>query len=210
MYEIIPGILEKDWPAIEQKLSVLQNITQTVHIDLIDGKFANNTTFLDPKAFEKYNKQFFFELHMMVDNPLQYLQPFAQAGFKRFIGHVEKMPSIDDFVAQAELLGEVGLAIDTHTPVESLKLNLDDLDSILLMTVDAGFSGQVFQDKMLEKVKVIRAKSDNLPITVDGGMNEGTILLARTAGANRFIVTSNLFAAEDIKLQFTRLQAEIQ
>ena len=60
---------------------------------------------------------------MMVDNPVQYLKPWADAGFKRFIGHIEKMPDIDEFIAQTQLVGEVGLAIDAKTPLDNLKIN---------------------------------------------------------------------------------------
>ena len=92
MNEIIPGILEKDWASIEQKLEKIRPFARTVHIDLLDGKFAPNTCFADPAPFKKFSEYFYFELHMMVDDPLQYVQKWADAGFKRFIGHIEKMP----------------------------------------------------------------------------------------------------------------------
>ena len=75
--EIIPGILEKEWAAIEQKIEIVKDFTQVIHIDILDGKFADNHTFLDPKPFKKYTSDILFEVHMMVDNPLQYLQSFA-------------------------------------------------------------------------------------------------------------------------------------
>ena len=125
MNEVIPGILEKEWSAIERKLELLKSFAKTVHIDIIDGKFADNTTFLDPGPFKKYEKDFLLEVHMMVDNPLQYLKPWAEAGFQRFLGHIEKMPDPVEFVAQGQLLGAVGLAIDGPTSLDVLNdLNL--------------------------------------------------------------------------------------
>jgi ribulose-phosphate 3-epimerase len=142
--EIIPGILEKEWKDIERKIELVKGFTQVIHIDILDGKFADNTTFLDPAPFRKYSSDILFELHMMVDDPIQYVQPFADAGFKRFLGHVEKMPSVPEFVAKTQLLGEVGLAIDGPTSLEKVHVPYEDIDCLLFMTITAGFSGQSF------------------------------------------------------------------
>ncbi|HVF69012.1 MAG TPA: hypothetical protein VNA13_00445, partial [Xanthomonadales bacterium] len=93
MFEIIPspGTTDKDFEAIEKKLLAVKGIARTIHIDVIDGKFAKNTTFSDPAPFAKYSKDFIFEVHLMVDDPIKYLKPFAEAGFQRFIGQIEKM-----------------------------------------------------------------------------------------------------------------------
>ena len=81
MNDIIPGIPEKEWSALEKKLEQIRPFAKTVHIDLMDGSFADNTTLLDPKPFRKFSKDFYLELHMMVENPIQYLKPFAEYGF---------------------------------------------------------------------------------------------------------------------------------
>lgn len=209
--EIIPGILEKEWKAIERKIELVKSFAQVIHIDILDGKFAQNTTFLDPKPFKKYSSDILFELHMMVDDPIQYVQPFADAGFKRFLGHVEKMPSVAEFVAKTQLLGEVGLAIDGPTSLESVHVPYEDIDCLLFMTITAGFSGQSFTSAHLEKVKKAREasyKEDELrvlPIEVDGGINDRTIVEAKEAGATRFITTSFLFGGEDPKKQYETL-----
>lgn len=214
--EIIPGILEKERKAIERKIELVKSFAQVIHIDILDGKFADNTTFLDPAPFKKYTSDIFFELHMMVDNPIQYLQPYAAAGFKRFLGHVEKMPSVPEFVAKAELLGEVGLAIDGPTSLEKVHVPYEDIDCLLFMTITAGFSGQSFASAHLEKVKKARAasyKEDELrvlPIEVDGGINDKTIVKAKEAGATRFITTSFLFGGADPKSQYETLQTLVR
>lgn len=193
-HEIIPGILEQTWEPIEKKLEIVKPFARTIHIDILDGKFAPNTTFLDPMPFKKFSDEFFFELHMMVDNPVAYLKPWADAGFKRFIGQVEMMPDIVEFVAQGQLLGEVGLALDTPTPVEKIAdIDLEDLDFAFVMTVKAGFSRQSFMPEMLEKVKALRARDPLIPIEVDGGVKDSVIVSAKEAGATRFVSTGFIF-----------------
>ena len=193
MFEIIPGILEKDFAEIEKKIGLVKDFAKTIHIDIIDGKFAPNTTFLDPKPFAKYTNDFIFEVHLMVEEPINYLDSFAAAGFKRFIGHIEHMSDQAEFVAKGELLGGVSLALDVETPLENLKASYEDLDSILIMSVKAGSSGQTFVSEVLSKVTKI---TDLFPITVeiDGGINDSTIIQAKNAGVNRFITTSFLFS----------------
>lgn len=214
--DIIPGILEKEWSAIEQKLAMVKPFAKTVHIDLLDGKFAPNTTWMDPKPFAKFSKDFVFELHMMVDNPLQYVKPFADAGFTRFLGHIEKMSDQAEFIATAEMYGDVGLAIDGPTSLGNIKVAYEDLDCLLFMTIKAGMSGQAFEVVHLEKIKALRqaqgdmfeitANGKPFPIEVDGGINDQTILLARDAGATRFITTSYLFGSPNPAEQYKKLQ----
>lgn len=192
MSDIIPGILEKDWSEIEKKIELVRGFAKTIHVDIIDGKFTPNTTFLDPKPFAKYANDFLFEVHLMVEEPINYLESFAVSGFKRFLGQIEKMSSQEDFVAKGELLGEVGLALDANTPLVSLKADYQDLDCVLVMSVKAGFSAQEFMPEVLEKVKKIREISP-IPIEIDGGINDKTIIQASGCGASRFVTTSFLF-----------------
>jgi ribulose-phosphate 3-epimerase len=205
MFEILPGILEKDWKEIERKLEIYRPFAKRIHVDFLDGKFAPNATFLDPAPFAKYAQDFILEAHMMLDDPINYLKPFASAGFQRFIGHVEKMPDQVDFVAAAELLGEVGLGIDADTPLDAIKVSLEDLDTILIMTVKAGFSGQQFMEQNLDKVKQLIEKT-TIPIEVDGGVNESTIKVGCAAGVSRFVATSFLFGAETPEKQYQLLK----
>lgn len=205
--EIIPGILEKEWEAIEKKIQLVTPFAKVIHIDLLDGNFAPNTTWLDPSPFAQYTKATTFEAHLMVDNPMQYLEGFAQAGFKRFIGHIEKMPDIAAFVAKAERLGEVGLAVDSATSVEVLFPYIEDIDVAFVMTVQAGFSRQQFLPNMLEKVKALREKALFLPIEIDGGVNLETIRGAKAAGATRFVTTGYVFDSQNPGIQYEQLRA---
>ncbi len=215
MYEIIPspGTENKDFSEFEKRIEAVRPFARTIHIDIVDGKFAPNTTFSDPKPFAKYTKDFVFEIHLMVEEPVNHLKAWAEVGFQRFIGQIEQMSDQVEFVAQAQLLGEVVLAIDGKTPLVNVTVPYEDLDGILVMTINAGFSGQKFEISHLEKVKQIRSRGittttgDLFPIEVDGGINDQTILEAHNAGANRFVITSFLYNFPDPKTQFEKLQA---
>jgi ribulose-phosphate 3-epimerase len=206
MSQIIPGILEKEWTEIEKKLEIIRPFSRRVHIDILDGKFSPETSFQESEPFKKYKDDFFMEVHLMTDNPAQYVKPFADAGFRRFIGHVEKMQDVEEFVAEGQIFGEVGLALDIDTPAQSIMVPYDDLDLIFLMSVKAGKSGQVFLPEVLEKIKKIR-ESSQIPIEVDGGINEETIVRAKEAGATRFVVTSAIFGSLEPMRAFEKLLA---
>ncbi len=202
---IIPAILEKNWEEIEKKLVICREFAKSVHIDFIDGKFVNNTTFLEFEPFKKYSDYFFLEAHLMVEEPVNYLESLSNAGFKRFLGHVEKMEDQVEFVAKGEQLGAVGLSLDLSTPVSSIKVSLDDLDQILLMSVPAGKSGQQFDNRVLSKIKELNDRGFT-NIEMDGGINDKTLPLAKKAGASMFCVTSFLFK-ENPHEQFRLLQS---
>jgi ribulose-phosphate 3-epimerase len=209
MCDIIPGILEKSWEEVEAKIQLLSPFAKSLHIDIIDGRFVNNQTFLDPAPFTKYKDQFTLEVHLMVEEPINYLKPFATAGFKRFLGHVEKMSDQAEFIAQGQLLGEVGLALDGPTDLSAIKVPYDDLDTVLFYISDkVGFSGPPMLPERLEKVKAFRAKS-NLPIEVDGGINDTTIRMAKEAGATRFVATSFISNSPDPKGAYDKLASLI-
>ena len=210
MNEVIPGINEVEWVDVEKKLHQILPFTKTVHIDLMDGMFVPRKTFGTPQAFAPYTDKALFEVHMMVKNPIQHLRAWADAGFERFLGHVETMPDPTEFVAQAQQYGAAGLAIDGPTSIEALNsLNLNTLDCLLIMTIKAGESGRAFQAELLEKVKKIKQTHGYLPIEVDGGINNETIVAAKDAGASRFVTTSSLFGSQNIKEEYENLTSLI-
>jgi len=207
--EIIPGVLEKDWHIIEKRLSTISTFSKIAHIDFIDGKFTDTKTYLDPAPFKRYSKKLFLEAHLMVVNPQEYIEPLARAGFKRFIGHIERMPSQSDFVKNAKKWGEVGLALDGPTDLDNLHIQPNELDCILIFTAGhVGSSGQEFDFSRLEKIKKLREQF-NISIEVDGGINKDTILKAKNAGATRFVSTGFLFSSKDPAFQYKTLLSRI-
>lgn len=208
MAEIIPGILEKDWASIEKKLEQILPFAKTVQIDIIDGKFASNSTLLDLTPLKKYADKIFFEAHLMVEEPIGYIEKLASFGFKRFIGHVEKMSSQQDFLNIGKRFGEVGLAIDAFTTLDEIKVDINFPDCFLVMSVKTGFSGQPFLKEVLGKIKELKEKTAQ-PIEVDGGINGQIIPLLKALGVARYVVTSDLFKSEDVEQEYQRLTSLI-
>lgn len=204
MSELIPGILEKDFAEIEKKLQIIKAFSQKVHIDFLDGKFSPEVSFMDFPQFSKYKNDFFMEAHLMVEDPSQYVKQLASAGFKRFLGQVEKMENLEEFIAKGQIFGEVGLALDIHTLIDVISIPFDDMDTILLMSVKAGQSGQEFMPEVLEKIRTLR-QITQIPIEIDGGINEQTLVQAKQEGAERFVVTSSIFKSQDPMESFEKL-----
>nr|MBI5455382.1 hypothetical protein [Candidatus Levybacteria bacterium] len=182
----------------------IKPFSKKVHIDFLDGKFSPEISFMDFSQFSKYKNDFFLEAHLMVENPSQYVKQLAEAGFKRFLGHIEKMDNLEEFVAEGQIFGEVGLALDIDTSVELISINFEDIDTILLMGVKAGKSGQEFLPEVLGKIKSLR-KITQIPIEIDGGINEQTLITAKKEGAKRFVVTSAIFQNQDPMESFEKL-----
>ena len=211
MLEVIPGILEKDWGKIEEKIALLSPFAKVLQIDIADGILANNTTFLDAAPFAKYKDQFFLEVHMMVENQIDYVEDYIEAGFKRRLGQIEGREDPYEFLERCrELEVEVGLALDGPTPVEELFDFVDEVDCFhCYISEKMGFAGPPMLPERLEKVKLLRQRT-SLPIEVDGGVKDTTIKLAKEAGATRFVATSFISHAPDPKKAFIALQEAIK
>lgn len=206
MVEVIPAILEKDFGEIEKKIHLVESLVQWVQIDIADGELVNNTTFIDPAPFAVLVTPINLELHMMVKDPLRYLERFATNGFKRFFAHVEG-DYVDEYIEKCYQLGvEVGLAIDGPTPFEAIHKYLDNLDSVLVMAIDAGESGRPFREDTLGKIKSIRDVDLEIPISVDGAMNEDNARKVIAAGATRINSNSYIFASSDVKIAIETLK----
>ncbi len=202
---IIPTILETRWEEIEKKFEIYKGFAKAVHVDFLDGKFEENTTFLNPEPFAKYSKYFDLEAHLMVEEPIDYIENLSKAGFRTFLGHIEKMSDQVEFVARGQELGGVGLALDIDTPVSNIRVSFEDLDRILLMAIHAGASGRPFDEKVYEKISEVSG-SGFTKIQVDGGVSDQTLPKLRENGASMFCVNSFLFKG-DPESQFRLLES---
>ena len=192
MIDVIPGILEKEWVSIEEKLRLVTGLVDWVQIDIADNTMVPNTTVLDFKHFSSYAKQISFEAHLMVAQPEKYIKSLADAGFKRLIAHVEAHdPRIFLDAVKYEQV-EVGIAIDAPTEFETIEPLLEEIDFVLVMMCEAGFTGQTFQPEQVEKIKSIHNYLPDLPIEVEGGISDTTAKLVIEAGATRLVSTSFL------------------
>src|SRR3989344_1683143 len=212
--EVIPGVLEQEFSQIEERVRLVAPYVNWIHIDIADHRLVPNSSFLDPSPFKKLIQETGkkFELHMMIENPVSVSDEWVNAGFQRLLWHMEGIIKTSDVRLKiAEIRGrgvEVGLAVDKETPVESVLPYLDDVDCVLVMTIQAGFSGQQFIPEMLDKARVIRERKPGLPIEVDGGINYETAKLAVAAGATRLVTTSYIFNSGNIREAINRLQRQ--
>lgn len=194
MVEIIPapGTL-KTFEEIDGRLRALVGLTEWAQVDFADNTLVPNMTFMDFSAFKPLSDKISLEAHLMVAAPEKYIKSVADAGFKRIIGHIEAHdPRLFLDQVQYEHL-EVGLAIDGPTEFEQIEPFLEEADFVLVMTVEAGFSGGTFLPECVEKIKSIHAYLPDLPIEVDGGITESTARLVKEAGATRLVSTSYIF-----------------
>lgn len=214
MMEIIPGINEGDVKELERKITLV-----APHVDMIQIDVGDNTIFLSDTVhdvvlltpiIEKFTKTGTkFEAHLMVANPLPYLKPLADAGVARVIAHVE-CHDPREFLAEARTHEiEVGLALDVESDFELIEPYLEEVDTVLVMTIETGASGQDFESNAMETIKTIHRNLPDLPIEVDGGMNPDTAKIVKEAGATRIVSTSYLFNSEHtIADAITTLQGE--
>lgn len=201
MLDIIPGILEKDGKELERKIALVAPHAPWVQIDIGDNTLFPCESVHDMNVLIPIIQKFVrlgvkFEAHLMVGKPRDYITDLVNAGFSRIIAHVE-CDDPREFMAEARVHEtEVGLAIDVDTEIEVIEPMLEEIDVLLVMTVETGSSGQIFEPEAVEKIKVVRRNLPELPIEVDGGMNPASAKIVKEAGAERVVSTSYLFNTE--------------
>jgi len=189
MVEVIPTILTTDIREVEEKIALAEGLVKRVQIDVLDGVFAPNRT-IDPGFLERIETDLELDFHLMTKEPADWVERAVRGGAGRIIGQIEKMENQLDFVGKVQEAGpSVGLAVDLETRISELDpAVVTSLDVILLMSVPAGFGGQDFDGRVIDKIKELselRAKDASpFRICVDGGINEGNIDKVVEAGAD--------------------------
>lgn len=202
---ISPSILSADFANLERDIKkVEENGAHWVHIDVMDGHFVPNITIGVPvvKSLKRITK-LPLDVHLMIENPDRYIEPFAKAGADILTFHYEalKKTEIAKLINKIKSFGiKAGISIKPKTKPEVLLPFLDIVDMVLVMTVEPGFGGQSFMNECAEKIKFIKQNApDNLIIQVDGGINEQTGKICKDFGANSLVAGSYIYGADDIQ-----------
>lgn len=208
MKEIIIAILTKDVAELQSKLAKIQTLTTWVQIDIMDGKFVNNTTLTLEDIFNaNIDKHFSLEAHLMVMHPETYFDQCQKANIKRVIFHIEAGDTKEILSLAQTFNFQKALALNPETPISKVMPYMGLVDVILLMSVNPGFGGQEFILQTLDKIRELRSLAPEVKIEVDGGINLDNIKMISDAGADYLVVGNGLFGAKDenIKEQFKNL-----
>ena len=200
--KIAPSILSADFARLGEEVARVSDEADLLHVDVMDGHFVPNLTIGPPVvASLRPVTELFLDVHLMVDNPGVLLDDFAAAGADRCIVHVElgdPRPLFDRMRAHG--MG-VGLVLSPPTPVDAVLPFLDEIDLLLVMSVNPGWGGQSFIPEVLDKVRVARAEIDarSLPVEfeIDGGIKVDTAAEAAAAGCDILVAGSAVFRADD-------------
>ncbi|WP_129727054.1 ribulose-phosphate 3-epimerase [Ectobacillus funiculus] len=204
MIKIAPSILSADFARLGEEIKdVEKGGADYIHVDVMDGHFVPNIT-IGPLIVEAIRPitSLTLDVHLMIEQPDRYIPEFAKAGADIITVHVEACPHLHRTIQLIRSFGiKAGVVLNPHTPVSTIQHVLEDIDMVLLMTVNPGFGGQSFIHAVLPKIqevsRMVRERGLQVDIEVDGGVNAETARLCVEAGANVLVAGSAIYNEKD-------------
>ena len=206
MIKLAPSILSADFARLLEDVKKVEKAgCEYLHIDVMDGHFVPNIT-LGHAIVKSLRKDvnMVFDTHLMIENPDDYIKDFVDAGSDLIVVHAEACRHLHRTIQNIKSYNvKAGVALNPATSIESIKHIIEDVDMVLIMTVNPGFGGQSFIESMLEKIKELKQLIDdknlNVDIQVDGGIKPDNIHKVVEAGANIIVAGSAIFNSENIE-----------
>ncbi|NLM03941.1 MAG: ribulose-phosphate 3-epimerase [Clostridiales bacterium] len=206
MIKIAPSILSADFSKLAEEIKMVEEAgCDLLHIDVMDGHYVPNIT-IGPVVIKsiKGKTNLPFDVHLMIENPDKYIKDFVEAGADIITVHAESSVHLHRTIQNIKSMGvKVGVSLNPATSLDILEYILDDLDMVLIMTVNPGFAGQNFIEGMIPKIKklrqIISERNLDIDIQVDGGIKPDNINLVVEAGANIIVAGSAIFKSDDVE-----------
>ncbi len=203
--EVAPSILSADFGRLGEEILGVRPVSKYLHVDVMDGHYVRNITIGVPviKSIRKISTHI-FDVHLMIENPLEYVAAFSEAGADIITLHIETMEHPQEGIDAIHKVGKLaGLSVHPDTPVEALFPYLDQLDLVLIMSVRPGFGGQEFIPESFERIRKIREQLDRTNsraiLSVDGGISARNAADVVKAGARLLVVGSAVFESKNPK-----------
>ena len=212
MIKIAPSILSADFAVLAEEITRVEHAgADQLHVDVMDGRFVPNLT-IGPPVLEAMRKRtrLPLDVHLMIEGPERYIPAFVTAGADLLTVHVEACPHLLRTLAQIKELGaRAGVALNPATPLHALQYVLDDLDLVLIMSVNPGFGGQAFIPATYPKVRALKTLLGSRPveISVDGGVKVEHAGPLALHGASVLVAGSAIFGAPDPGQAVRRLRS---
>ncbi len=210
--KIAPSILSADFAALADEVAKVEDQADLLHFDVMDGHFVPNLT-IGPVVVQALRKRtrLPLDVHLMIEGPERFIEAFAQAGSDALTIHVEACPHLHRVIQQIKEAGlQAGVALNPATPLHTLDEVLEEVDRILVMSVNPGFGGQQFLPFVLRKIEALSKRLEGLTrkpeIAVDGGIKVENCRAVAEAGATVLVAGSAIFGSPDPRATILRMR----